>query len=110
MALSMPVRPASGPRTWTVIDEGYQTVVPVVPVEAWLEAHRHLWSPNRLHRPLPGGDRMAIQRAGPRPGALRPEHQPVGAHRKPHQEGQRAVWIRIPRDQQLHNHAVCQPV
>lgn len=45
MALSMPVRPASGPRTWTVIDEGYQTVVPV---EAWLEAHRHLWSPNTV--------------------------------------------------------------
>ena len=41
----MPVRPASGPRTWTVIDEGYQTVVPV---EAWLEAHRHLWSPNTV--------------------------------------------------------------
>ena len=83
----MPVRPASGPRTWTVIDEGYQTVVPV---EAWLEAHRHLWSPNTVRgyatvagpvvdvpgtargdRPLargrrPGGDRvpvLAAQRA-----------------------------------------------
>lgn len=41
----MPVLPASGSRTWTVIDEGYRTVAPV---EAWLEAHRHLWSPNTV--------------------------------------------------------------
>jgi integrase len=39
------VRPSDGSRTWTVIDEGYRTVVPV---EAWLEAHRHLWSPNTV--------------------------------------------------------------
>ena len=45
MALSLAVRPAFGPRTWTVIDEGYRTVVPV---EEWLEAHRHLWSPNTV--------------------------------------------------------------
>ena len=41
----MAVRPSGGPRTWTVIDEGYRTVVPV---EEWLEAHRHLWSPNTI--------------------------------------------------------------
>ena len=45
MAHSMAVRPSGGPRTWTVIDEGYRTVVPV---EEWLEAHRHLWSPNTI--------------------------------------------------------------
>jgi integrase len=39
------VRPSVGPRTWTVIDEGYRTVAPV---EEWLEAHRHLWSPNTV--------------------------------------------------------------
>jgi integrase len=39
------VRPLSGQRTWTVIDEKYRTVVPV---EEWLEAHRHLWSPNTV--------------------------------------------------------------
>jgi integrase len=38
-------RPDGGPRTWTVIDEGYRTVGPV---EEWLEAHRHLWSPNTV--------------------------------------------------------------
>jgi integrase len=38
-------RPANGQRTWTVIDEKYRTVVPV---EDWLEAHRHLWSPNTV--------------------------------------------------------------
>ena len=41
----MAVRPSGGPRTWTVIDEGYRTVVPV---EEWLESHRHLWSPNTI--------------------------------------------------------------
>jgi integrase len=39
------VRPSVGPHTWTVIDEGYRTVAPV---EEWLEAHRHLWSPNTV--------------------------------------------------------------
>jgi hypothetical protein len=39
------VRPSHDSRTWTVIDEGYRTVRPV---EAWLEAHRHLWSPNTV--------------------------------------------------------------
>jgi integrase len=34
-----------GQRTWTVIDEKYRTVAPV---EEWLEAHRHLWSPNTV--------------------------------------------------------------
>ena len=45
MAHSLAVRPSVGPRTWTVIDEGYRTVAPV---EEWLEAHRHLWSPNTV--------------------------------------------------------------
>lgn len=45
MAHSLAVRPSAGPRTWTVIDEDYRTVVPV---EEWLEAHRHLWSPNTV--------------------------------------------------------------
>ncbi len=45
MACSLAVAPAGGPRTWTVIDEGYRTVAPV---EEWLEAHRHLWSPNTV--------------------------------------------------------------
>lgn len=45
MAHALAVQPASGPRTWTVIDDGYRTVGPV---EEWLEAHRHLWSPNTV--------------------------------------------------------------
>lgn len=45
MAQSLAVRPAGGPRTWTVLDASYRTVVPV---EEWLEAHRHLWSPNTV--------------------------------------------------------------
>jgi len=45
VAHSLAVRPSVGPRTWTVIDEGYRTVAPV---EEWLEAHRHLWSPNTV--------------------------------------------------------------
>lgn len=45
MAQSQAVRPSGGPRTWTVIDAGYRTVEPV---EEWLEAHRHLWSPNTV--------------------------------------------------------------
>jgi integrase len=45
VAHSLSVRPSDGSRTWTVIDAGYRTVGPV---EAWLEAHRHLWSPNTV--------------------------------------------------------------
>ncbi|MDJ0386238.1 tyrosine-type recombinase/integrase [Streptomyces sp. G-G2] len=45
MAHSLAVQPASGQRTWTVIDEKYRTVAPV---EEWLEAHRFLWSPNTV--------------------------------------------------------------
>ena len=45
MAFSLAVRPSGGQRTWTVIDEKYRTVAPV---EEWLEAHRHLWSPNTV--------------------------------------------------------------
>ncbi|WP_331765451.1 site-specific integrase (plasmid) [Streptomyces sp. NBC_01369] len=45
MAHSLAVRPESGRRTWTVVDEKYRTVAPV---EEWLEAHRHLWSPNTV--------------------------------------------------------------
>lgn len=45
MAHSLAIQPSGGRRTWTVIDEGYRTVVPV---EEWLEAHRHLWSPNTV--------------------------------------------------------------
>jgi len=45
MAQSVMARPGGGPRTWTVIDEGYRTVGPV---EDWLEGHRHLWSPNTV--------------------------------------------------------------
>ena len=45
MASSLAIRPSGGVRTWTVIDERFQTVEPV---EAWLEAHRHVWSPNTV--------------------------------------------------------------
>lgn len=45
VALALAVRPVSGARTWTVIDEAYRTVEPV---EQWLEAHRFLWSPNTV--------------------------------------------------------------
>jgi integrase len=45
VAHALAVRPSVGPRTWTVIDEEYRTVAPV---EQWLEAHRHLWSPNTV--------------------------------------------------------------
>lgn len=45
MGYSLAISPAGGPRTWTVLDGGYRTVVPV---EDWLEAHRHLWSPNTV--------------------------------------------------------------
>lgn len=45
MAYSLAVTPAGGTRTWTVLDGDYRTVLPV---EDWLEAHRHLWSPNTV--------------------------------------------------------------
>ena len=45
MAYCLAVRPASGERTWTVVDGSYATVGPV---EEWLEAHRYLWSPNTV--------------------------------------------------------------
>lgn len=45
MAISLAVQPSAGRRTWTVVDESYRTVAPI---EEWLEAHRHLWSPNTV--------------------------------------------------------------
>jgi hypothetical protein len=45
VAYSLAVAPAGGPRTWTVLDCAYGTVLPV---EEWLEMHRHLWSPNTV--------------------------------------------------------------
>src|SRR5664279_2184918 len=45
VADSLAIRPPCGARTWTVIDADYRTVGPV---EEWLEAHRHLWSPNTV--------------------------------------------------------------
>ena len=45
MAYCLAVRPAGGDRTWTVVDASYATVGPI---EEWLEAHRHLWSPNTV--------------------------------------------------------------
>jgi integrase len=45
MAYGLPVSPPGGGRTWTVVDAGYRTVGPI---EEWLEAHRHLWSPNTV--------------------------------------------------------------
>jgi len=45
VAYCLAVRPASGERTWTVVDASYATVGPV---EEWLEAHRYLWSPNTV--------------------------------------------------------------
>jgi integrase len=45
MAYSLAVTPAGGTRTWTVLDGDYRTVSAV---EDWLEAHRHLWSPNTV--------------------------------------------------------------
>ena len=45
VAYSLAVRLAGGDRTWTVVDASYATVGPV---EEWLEAHRHLWSPNTV--------------------------------------------------------------
>jgi integrase len=45
VAYSFTVVPSGGPRTWTVLDSDYGTVLPV---EEWLEAHRHVWSPNTV--------------------------------------------------------------
>ena len=45
MARSTAVRPRSGERTWTVLGDDHRTVAPV---EQWLEAHRHSWSPNTV--------------------------------------------------------------
>src|ERR1700734_656600 len=45
MADSVAGGPAGGGRTWTVLGEDYATVAPI---EEWIEAHRHLWSPNTV--------------------------------------------------------------
>jgi integrase len=45
MAYSLAVLPSDKRRTWTVLDAEYRTVRPI---EEWLEAHRHLWSPNTV--------------------------------------------------------------
>lgn len=45
MAFSLAVAPPGEPRTWTVLDRSYATVLPV---EDWLDAHRNLWSPNTV--------------------------------------------------------------
>ena len=45
VAHSLAIRPPRSARTWTVIDADHRTVLPV---EEWLEAHRHLWSPNTV--------------------------------------------------------------
>ena len=45
MAYPVAVSPAGGQRTWTVLGENYATVGPI---EEWIEAHRHLWSPNTV--------------------------------------------------------------
>jgi integrase len=45
MAFPVAVAPRGGQRTWTVLGDDYSTVVPV---EEWIEAHRHLWSPNTV--------------------------------------------------------------
>jgi integrase len=45
VAYSLAVAPSGGARTWTVLDSGYGTVLPV---EEWLETHRRLWSPNTV--------------------------------------------------------------
>ena len=45
MAYPVAVSPAGGKRTWTVLGEDFATVGPV---EEWIEAHRHLWSPNTV--------------------------------------------------------------
>ena len=45
MAYPVAVCPAGGQRTWTVLGEDFATVGPI---EEWIEAHRHLWSPNTV--------------------------------------------------------------
>lgn len=45
MAYPVAVAPVGGQRTWTVLGEDYATVGPI---EEWIEAHRHLWSPNTV--------------------------------------------------------------
>lgn len=45
MAYPVTVGPAGGQRTWTVLGEDHATVAPI---EEWLEAHRHLGSPNTV--------------------------------------------------------------
>ncbi|ETW25309.1 tyrosine-type recombinase/integrase [Mycobacterium gastri] len=45
MAYPVAVAPVGGQRTWTVLGEDFATVAPV---EEWIEAHRHLWSPNTV--------------------------------------------------------------
>lgn len=45
MAYPVAVAPAGGQRTWTVLGADFATVGPV---EMWIEAHRHLWSPNTV--------------------------------------------------------------
>jgi integrase len=45
VAYSLAVAPTGGPLTWTVLGSDYGTVLPV---EEWLETHRHLWSPNTV--------------------------------------------------------------
>lgn len=45
MAYPVAVSPSGGQRTWTVLGEDFATVGPV---EEWIEAHRHLWSPNTV--------------------------------------------------------------
>ncbi len=64
MAYGLAVRPAGGDRTWTVVDAEYRTVGPV---EEWLEAHRHLWSPNTV-RGYAGS--LAGPESTPSPGTL----------------------------------------
>ncbi|WP_236054733.1 site-specific integrase [Mycobacterium sp. SM1] len=45
MAYPVALAPAAGQRTWTVLGEDCATVEAV---EEWIEAHRHLWSPNTV--------------------------------------------------------------
>ena len=45
VAHSLAIRPPGSARTWTVIGADHRTVIPV---DQWLEAHRHLWSPNTV--------------------------------------------------------------
>lgn len=60
VAHALAVRPSSEPGTWTVIGGDFGTVVPV---EEWLEAHRHLWSGSGLPGPS-GKDAQHIAAVG----------------------------------------------